>query len=363
MVVPAVSTAWLGIAEAVSARAEHVDAAGRFPQADIAALASAGLLLAPLPAAFGGGDLSDDVVTLGAVLSAVGAASLTVGRLFEGHVNAVFLAARYGAAHHLATLAREAGEARISAVWNAETGGGLVAHRLGGGWRLEGEKIYCSGAGAVVRPLVTARTADGPLMLLPDMRANGIAIDASAWRPLGMRGTVTATVTFDSVAVPDDAVIGGPGDYYRSPWFAGGAWRVLAVQLGGALRAIELHASALEGASRDDPVARARLAEAAGAVEAARLIVAEAARRTRQPGRAHDAIDAYVDLSRGSFERLVLDAITLTRRNVGLRSTIAPNPLDRVLRDLETYLRQPAIDASRDNAARWLLDHHGRLWQ
>ena len=92
-----------------------------------------------------------------------------------------------------------------------------------------------------------------------------------------MRGTATGTAEFAGAMIADDAVIGAPDDYYRSPLFAGGAWRVLAVQLGGALQAVELHARALDQIRHSDPVVRARFADAAGAVEAARLIVAEAA--------------------------------------------------------------------------------------
>ena len=72
-------------------------------------------------------------------------------------------------------------------------------------------------------------------------------------------------------------------------------------------------------------------------------------------------IDAYIDLARVGFETLALGIIEATRRNVGLSSFVAPNPLDRCLRDLETYLRQPFLDASRDNAAAWLLRTGGRF--
>lgn len=54
-----------------------------------------------------------------------------------------------------------------------------------------------------------------------------------------------------------------------------------------------------------------------------------------------------------------MTGIEAARRNVGLGSFIAPDPLDRCIRDLETYLRQRFLDASRDSAARWLLPRHG----
>lgn len=337
------------VAERIWHRSEAIDAAGAFPADDIADIAASGGLARAA-------DMLD--ATALPVLAAIGGASLTVGRLFEGHVNAHKLAALYGRSPARAILAAEAAAGRLSGVWNAERGGGVGAVRINGGYRLRGAKIHCSGAGSVRRPVVTAHAEHGVLMLLPDMTDPRVRIDTSVWRATGMRGTMTGSVAFDGVEVADDGVIGEAGDYYRSPWFSGGAWRVIAVQLGGLNRIMELHAARLK---LDDPVARARFAAAAGAHEAARLMVAEAARRAEAPAADPEAIDAYVDLARGTFETAALSIVDLTRRNIGLSSFIAPDPLDRVLRDLETYLRQPFLDASRDHAARWLAARGGRF--
>jgi len=329
-------------------RAPKVDQAAAFPADDFADLAASGMLDVD-------GLLDSRALP---VLAAIGSASLTVGRLFEGHLNAVKLVRRFGGAAAVAIVAAEAAAGRIAGVWNAERGPGVRATRHRGGFRLSGSKVHCSGAGSVRRPVVTAHVDDGVLMLLPDLADPAVRIDLSVWRASGMRGTATGSVTFDGVEVPDTAVIGGPGDYYRSPWFSGGAWRVLAVQLGGLDRIMALHAERLR---LDDAVARARFADAAAAHESARLLVSEASRRAEDTAGEAADIDAYVDLARTAFEAAALVVIGATRRNVGLSTFIAPDPLDRVLRDLETYLRQPFLDASRDHAARWLAARGGRF--
>lgn len=343
----------------IYAGAERVDATALYPAGAIASLNTAGLLRACLPQDLGGVGLAHGDVAVDAlrpILTTIGRASLTVGRLFEGHVNAVGLVARYEPAA-LAILASEVAAGRISGVWNAERGQGLRGTRVDGGWLLSGSKIHCSGSGAIHRPLVTTNVGeDGPLMMLPAVEPE--RVDLSVWRAAGMRGTATGTVDFTGIVVPDGVVIGQPGDYYRSPHFSGGAWRVIAVQLGGLDRIMRLHAERLNVRGGDDPIFRARFAKAGAAHEAARLLVREAAVRAESDGDAA-AIDAYINLARSGFEELALTCIEATRRNVGLSSFIAPDPLDRVLRDLETYLRQPFLDASRDNAAAWLLAHKG----
>jgi alkylation response protein AidB-like acyl-CoA dehydrogenase len=351
------------IAPVVFERAASVDVAAAFPTNDIEALAEHGLLIAALPRIAGGEGLATDfnaVGNLAALLAGIGDASLTVGRLFEGHCNSILLVERFGGP--MATLAAEAVAGRVSGVWNAERGAGLSVRRASGGWCLDGRKVHCSGAGSIARPLVTAHPVGvgAPLMMLIDMDSAGIRIDLSVWQAAGMRGTATGTVDFDDVFVADSDVVGVPGDYDRAPLFSGGAWRVLAVQLGGMRRVLSLHADQLAQSGRGgDAVARHRFAAAAGAFEAARLIVAEAARRATDPNSAPEAAVAYVDLARGSFETLALASVDLARRNTGLSAFNGPHPLDRCCRDLETYLRQPMVDASRDSAANYLLSRGG----
>jgi alkylation response protein AidB-like acyl-CoA dehydrogenase len=334
-----------------------VDAEGVLPFDDIASMSRAGLLEAAIARRT---DRSSGLspCELSRILQSIGAASLTVGRLYEGHVNAAGLIARYGSNCSLAILDGEARDGRLLGVWNAERRGGPTLTPTDGGWLLSGRKVHCSGAGHIRRPIVTARSRDDSVvMVMPDLTDAGVTIDASVWRTSGMRGTATATVDFETVFVPKAAVIGGPGDYYRSPVFSGGAWRVLAVQLGGLHRILELHSARLIASGRgSDPVFRARFAEAAADYECARLLVAEAARRAEDPHRDPAEIGAYVDQARARFEGFANASIASARRNVGLSSFIAPDSLDRCIRDLEVYLRQPFVDTSRDNAARWLLE-------
>jgi hypothetical protein len=54
-------------------------------------------------------------------------------------------------------------------------------------------------------------------------------------------------------------------------------------------------------------------------------------------------------------ERAALDVIEAVQRGVGLSSFIRPNPIERICRDLSTYLRQPVPDLAMSDAARaWL---------
>ena len=313
-----------------------------------------GLARAALPPAAGGAGLATEpslTPVLAGVLRRVGGADLSAGRLFEGHVNAVKLVDRYGEAEARAGFFADVADGAWSGVWNAEAPPGL---RLEGD-RLRGGKIWCSGASVLRRPLTTARDAEGAVHLLAP-RDTGRP-DIAGWTPAGMRATATGTVDFDGVAVAADERVGEAGDYYRAPLFKGGAWRFLAVHVGGMERLERLLADHLRARNRTgDPHQRARFAEAAVAVETARLWVASAAEHAEAPGADPTAAEAYVNLARGAVERAALELLQLVDRAVGLEARLRPSTIERVARDLATYLRQPFPDGARDGAAQHRLE-------
>ena len=226
----------------------------------------------------------------------------------------------------------------------------------GGQRKLEGRKVLASGASHIRRPLVAALSDHGSQMVLPLVESTARA-DVGGWTAQGMKATATGTVDFTGIAVTDGELIGGPGDYLRSPYFRGGAWRVLAVQLGGLRALLEAYRTQIVGAGRGaDRLQRHRFGEAAAAVETATLWVREAGSRAEDPDGDPTRIDAYVDMARGAFERAALLVVEHAQKSVGLKAFMKPSPIERIIRDLTTYLRQPGLDASLESSAAFLFD-------
>jgi alkylation response protein AidB-like acyl-CoA dehydrogenase len=234
---------------------------------------------------------------------------------------------------------------------------------------LAGRKVLCSGAGHVARALVTARDAAAPdalprMLLVP--LAPGERADLSVWTAQGMRASATGAVEFTGLRVAPDMPVGIPGDYTRQPDFSAGAWRFAAVHCGGL--------EAVLGALRDhhrrtgrggDPHQAARLGHAAIAAATARLWVEAAAARAEAPDAGLDTA-AFVNLARLAVERAALDVLEIAQRSVGLAAFLRPNALERLCRDLATYLRQPAPDRALTEAAAHVLAadaEPGDLWE
>jgi alkylation response protein AidB-like acyl-CoA dehydrogenase len=295
------------------------------------------------------------------VLRLVGYGSLALGRLYEGHVNALQLVALYGDAAQRARLFADARDGHLFGVWNTEpVEGGLRLEEAGAGLNLTGVKTFASGAGFVTRALVTARRADGTSVMLVVPLEPATRADLSGWRAHGMRASATGTLDFGGLVVPAETVLGAPGDYQRQPAFSGGAWRFAAVQLGGIEAVFDAwRAHLLRSGRGTDPHQLARLGEGAIAVAGARLWVTRAAATVAEAALPPERIVAFVNLARLAVEKAGLDVLQLAQRSVGLQGFLRAHPLERLSRDLATYLRQPGPDWTLTSAAAEILDADG----
>ena len=256
-------------------------------------------------------------------------------------------------------VADEVRDGRLCGVGTQTIGRAFVLSFEQGRYRLEGCKILASGAGYIERPIVTASIQDGGKLIVMPRLQPGERSDLSSWTAHGMRASATGAVDFSGLTVEPIEIVGSTGDYERQPAFSGGAWRFAAVQLGGMEKLFDCLRAHLRSTDRGgNPHQAARLGEAAIAVETARLWVERAAFAAEGPSEASDAdrIVAYVNLARLAVERAGLDLMELIYRAVGLQAFVRPNPIERISRDLATYLRQPGPDLALTNAAAWALE-------
>lgn len=278
-----------------------------------------------------------------------------MGRLFEGHLNAIGLVCRYGTTDQVADLARDVAKGALSAVWGAEDAVGLKIVGSRDGSVLEGRKILASGAGFVARPLVTASGSAGQQMCLLRMDP-GYEHDVEGWQAQGMRATATGTVDFTGMSITSVELIGKPNDYMQQPTFSGGAWRFCAAHVGATERLVDLFRQHLVVTKRgEDPYQLQRLAVCVSAAKTARFWVEETAGRMAGDRDPAETV-AIAHLTRMTVERSALTVMETVQRGIGLRAFVRPNEVERICRDLSTYLRQPAPDLAMSDAAKTFLN-------
>jgi hypothetical protein len=332
-------------------RAGPLDRDSAFPSDEIAALRRAGALSPPLPVQRTG--TADQLATL---LTRVGQGNLAVGRILEAHVNARHLIARHLIARY-GTPPKDAHleDGGLYALWVTDPPANpLRLHRAGTTIVLTGGKQFCSAAGHATSAVVTALDENGATRMLVLPLGIGETVKPLPSPLQGMRAAVTGAVDFTGCEVSADAILGAPGDYLREPDFSAGAWRGSAVALGGLIALLDHATTDLRATNRlSNPHTQARLGRAMIARETSRLWVAAAARIAEDPTADTAQRVAAVGLARIAVETACLDAMRLIQRSLGLSSFRQGTPIERICRDLSTYLRQPAPDEVLTEAATW----------
>lgn len=358
----------------IALNAAKIDQEGCFPIQEFKSMKNTGLFAITLP----GNTLSfEENKTAGLLklLKLIGKASLPVGRIYEGHINALYLIHLFGQpAQQQRWFADAAIHKKLFGVWNTQDAGGVKIHDLGNGkYKLEGTKMFCSGAGWIQRPLITGelispKKRGWQMCVIPTEKVKPLKADSSFWKPLGMRASASFRMDFTGVELNENDLLGSPGSYYQQPYFGGGAIRFAAVQLGGAEAILEETHQFLRSVKRtDDPFQRARMAELSYLVETGNLWINQAGIKTdewlKKPGTSEQII-AYANMTRTVIEDICLKSMQLAERSVGSRGLMRPHALERIHRDLTTYLRQPAPDATITAIGEYVLNQKttNKIW-
>jgi alkylation response protein AidB-like acyl-CoA dehydrogenase len=377
-------------------RAADVDATATFPEADVEDLRRSGLLGLFVPRHLGGmgAGFTEYVGVAQALARGSGSTALlfnmhasVTGSLatvpedtarqlgatdvFFSHRDRVLRAAAEGAMYAVAITEREAGS-RLSATRT-------TYEREDDGYRLVGHKSVCSGAGHVDAYLVTARAgeADGGTDADPRVShflvpaGEGIEVD-DTWDPHGMRATASNGFRLD-VHVPQAALLGGVEGLALILAQLMPQWLVAsyaAVYVGVARAALDAAIAYLadrvvtgeRGGLTRVGFVRARVGRAETRVEAARLVLEDAARRI-------DAAAGDPDTNRAIYRAKLLagdvamDVAASMAETCGLGALRRGAPLERILRDARSgALMPPSSDVSADvlgTAALGLDPHEG----
>jgi alkylation response protein AidB-like acyl-CoA dehydrogenase len=330
----------------IAAGAADRDAAplgGEFPEDAIARLAAVGALRWN---ACAGSVRPPARLELGLVRR-VAAADGSVGRIFDGHLNAVERIAVQAPPELRDRELRAvlAGELRAG-VWGGDPvpGEGPPATVTGGhgGEVLRGVKTFCSGAGGLDRALVLARDEQGgpPLSVWIDLTdRRGVEVDTSWYRSRGLVASVSHRVVFHDAPVM--ARLGPAGAISGQPWFARDALRTAASWAGMADTAVSGALTTLAG--------RPARGELEG-LAAGRIITAQrtidvwleaGARAMDEAGGDLPAVSVHGRAAIADACRSLLDEAA---RACGSRPFATGDSLDRARRDLEVFLLQHRLD-------------------
>lgn len=346
--------------------AAATDSNEAFPEKTLQKIISSGLLSAAADKKYGGQNLGlkpgTNLILL-TLLKNIGRGNLVMGRVLEGHINAQILIGLYGSKKQKKFFAEDAASGKLFGVWNTQAGDGTTLsfkHKKNKKSKirkqkvlfLNGSKTFATGSGYVSRPLVTAAMPDGSwqMCIVPLDEIMSLS-DSSWWHPMGMKASRSFKISFLNAPIHKLNILGKGGDYYSQPAFGGGAIRFAAVQLGGAEKLLDETKIYLKNLKRtDDPYQNKRIGEMAIAVESGNLWITAAAQMIDSNMRDSKKFTAeslvnYANMMRTAVEQICTLVISHCMACVGARGLNKPHHFDRMIRDLQTYLRQPAPDA------------------
>jgi alkylation response protein AidB-like acyl-CoA dehydrogenase len=354
--------------ERFAVRARRYDEHAEFPAEDFADLFQAGLNAPTVPRAFGGlglGPQCGDPYGLWMMTKELAKADLSLARCWEGHTNSLVILDALGSDAQKKRWFRgvvERGELWVA--WSGEPQSpapgekaafGTTVTKVSGGYRIDGTKVFCTSAGGATWAILLVNTA-GPggarhatasadTLLLLGCALTGdptITYDGSWWDPIGMRGTVSHLVRFDGTFVPDDHLIGPPGEYLHGGWQTRFIPHYAASFLGAAEAAYELALDYVAAQKKQaDPYVQQHVGTMGINVETGHLWLQHVAALWRtDPQRAQLAGSR----ARHVMEALAEQTVKLCIRACGARSLNRPGALERIYRDLSFYVRHDNDD-------------------
>jgi alkylation response protein AidB-like acyl-CoA dehydrogenase len=279
----------------------------------------------------------------------IGRESLPLARLAEGHWDAVAI---------LAEARRKPELGAIYGVWASELPGHELQLESGfDGFRMSGTKRFCSGAGLVDRALLTTGAPQKILIDL-DLRKNAEAIhvDHSAWKSDVFRETGTATITFDSVPISAEQIIGGPGWYLDRLGFWYGACGPAACWAGGA-QGLVAYASEQ---SREDPHTLAHLGAMQASVWALRTYLDSAGCEIDGAGDTPTKARILALTVRHLVEQACTDVLRRLTRAYGPHPLALNEDISRRYQELDLYLRQSHAERDLEALGRDFKGHEAR---
>ena len=353
----------------ISEGAARRDAGPAFPHRPFKALSEAGLLALPVPDPPRSRGRLASLGEEWRILRAVARADGSVGRILDGHLNAV---------ERVSVLAPEPLRTReleavasgklILGVWGADPipGEGAPARLVEteSGPVLEGVKTFCSGSTGLDRALVAVRGADGapgpPLLVYVDLRGGGFEIDRSWFRGSGMRSSESHRVSFRGALVL--AVLGEPGELVREPYFARDAIRTATTWAGIADLAVDATLEILaakSGERKPDEVVSLAAGEMLAAQKTMDRWLEHAAREAdADPQKSLAGFSTELRASVAACCRKILDEAAHT---CGSHPFATAGPLDRARRDLELILLQHRLEPALARTGRQAITERGPL--
>ena len=330
--------------EQVAPRAAEIDCTGEFPVDLVEELGKRGFRGLPYPAEFGGGGAGYAGFIL--ALEQICRASMTMGAIISVNTVSEEGIFRFGNEKQKKRLLTPLAKGEMLGgigFTEPDTGSDprmvkTVARRSGKGWIINGQKIFMSMASVLDMVLLFARREgkDDLNAFIVESKTKGFAVQEML-ETMGLRGLGASIVNLDDVYVPQENLIGSPGQGFDILLDAISVERMsVATQaVGVAQAALDLSIDyAKQRQAQGRPIARMQaiqqtLAEMASRIEAARWLVYRTAFLRDQ----NQDIQYESSMVKLFASQVAVEVTRLAMQVHGAYGTMKSLPVERLYRD------------------------------
>ncbi|MGZ9157119.1 MAG: acyl-CoA dehydrogenase family protein [Candidatus Binatia bacterium] len=213
------------------------------------------------------------------------------------------------------------------------------AKKVSGGYLVSGTKHYATNA-SLAEWLWIGRVASDshpkPIMFMLHKDTPGLKIDTEAWRPTGMRACVSPWLYLENCFVPEENLLGQPGQFLGENWMGKINFAFTANYLGSA-RAMYDWALAYirERNGAKDSYRQLRFGELKSMLDAARLILYSAVRMFKNnPNDAMVAAHEAKWMAKETLEKIIWSSAEIC----GSTALFVKHPLERFYRDMHLHM-------------------------
>ena len=333
------------VKERIAPRAAQYDLAFEAPTEDIQDLHREGWLLANLARDRGGlgyGLYGDDPLAFFLLDECLAYGNPSTAHCFQVHNNALMMITQIGTEKQIArwiepTVKRGA----LLPGCGAEPQGAApsTATRVNGGFLVNGMKHYATNATLAEWFWIgSVGFEDQPraLMFMVHRDTPGLKIDAEIWRPLGMRACVSPWITLENCFVPEENLLGRPGQFLAENWLGKINFAFTANYLGSARAIYDWGLSYVrQRGGGKDPYRQMRLGELKSLLDASRLLLYGAVRMFKQdPDAAMVAAHQAKWMAKEMLEKVMWSVAEMC----GSTSLFLKHPLERFYRDMHLHM-------------------------
>jgi alkylation response protein AidB-like acyl-CoA dehydrogenase len=214
-----------------------------------------------------------------------------------------------------------------------------TAKRTEGGYLVNGTKHYATNA-TLAEWLWIGRVASDshplPIMFMLHRDTPGLRIDSEIWRPTGMRACVSPWLHLENCFVPEENLLGRPGQFLGENWMGKINFAFTANYLGSARAMYDWALDYVRGrGGGKDSYRQLRFGELKSMIDAARLILYTAARMFKKdPQHAMVAAHEAKWMAKETLKKVMWSAAEVC----GSTSLFQNHPLERFYRDMHLHM-------------------------